>query len=77
MLKIGPYISGFYKPHKLPNYVTRGCSKHLEGGGSFSYLDHGQESVQQVNGQDKGLCAVAEEAGQTPQVLHFGISAFG
>lgn len=42
-----------------------------------SYPYHGQESVQQVNSQDKGLRAVTEEAGQTPQVLHFGISALG
>lgn len=44
---------------------------------SISYPHHGQESVQQVNSQDKGVCAVTKEAGQTPQVLHFGISAFG
>lgn len=44
---------------------------------SISYPNHGQESVQQVNSQDEGLRAVTEEAGQTPQVLHFGISALG
>lgn len=44
---------------------------------SVSYPHHGQESVQQVNSQDEGLRAVTEEAGQTPQVLHFGISALG
>lgn len=44
---------------------------------SFAYPNHGQESVQQVNSQDKSLCAVTKEAGQTPQVLHFGISALG
>lgn len=43
----------------------------------MSYPHHGQESVQQVNSQDKGLRAVTKEAGQTPQVLHFGISALG
>lgn len=42
-----------------------------------SYFNHGQESVQQVHGQDEGLRAVTEEAGQTPQILHFGISAPG
>lgn len=42
-----------------------------------SYPHHGQESVQQVHSQDEGLCAVTEEAGETPQVLHFGISALG
>ncbi len=44
-------------------------------GVSVSYPHHGQESVQEVNSQDKGLCAVTKEAGQTPQVLYFGISA--
>lgn len=46
-------------------------------GMSIPYPHHGQESVQQVNSQDKGLRGVTEEAGQTPQVLHFGISALG
>lgn len=43
----------------------------------MSYPHHGQESVQQVNSQDEGLRAVTKEAGQTPQVLHFGVSALG
>lgn len=42
-----------------------------------TYPYHGQESVQQVHSQDKGLCAITKEAGQAPQVLHFGISALG
>lgn len=42
-----------------------------------SYPHHGQESVQQVDSQDKGVRAVTKEAGQTPQILHFGISALG
>lgn len=46
-------------------------------GVSVSYPHHGQESVQQVYSQHEGLRAVTEEAGQTPQVLHFGISALG
>lgn len=39
-------------------------------------LHHGQESVQQINCQDEGLCAVTEETSQAPEVLHFGIAAF-
>lgn len=42
-----------------------------------TYPHHGQESVQQVHRQDKRLRAVTKEAGQAPQVLHFGISALG
>lgn len=49
----------------------------LLAGVNVSYLHHGEESVQQVNSQDERLCAVTEEAGQTPQILHFGISALG
>lgn len=41
------------------------------------YPHHRQESVQKVHSQDKSLCAVTKEAGQAPQVLHFGISALG
>lgn len=49
----------------------------LLAGVNVSYLHHGKESVQQVNSQDERLRAVTEEAGQTPQILHFGISALG
>ena len=58
--------------NKLPKYFTR---RLLLSSVNVSYPHHGQESVEQVNSQDKGLCAVTKEAGQAPQVLHFGISA--
>lgn len=46
-------------------------------GGGRSYPHHGQESVQQADGLDEALGAVAEEAGQAPQILHGHIPAPG
>lgn len=42
-----------------------------------TYPHHGQEPVQEVHRQHERLGAVAEEAGQAPQVLHFGVPALG
>lgn len=50
-------------------------SQSVRVGGSYPH--HSQESVQQVNSQNKGLCGVVKEARQTPEILHFGVSTLG
>ena len=58
--------------------VLEGCACYCLAHGvrsGQSYPHQRQEAVQQVDGQDEGLRAVAEEAAQAPQVLHLGVSA--